>query len=326
MKVRDVILLLSCVYGFSIPSFVMFKDHEYSDPEPLYEKWITAIQDKATGSTELFFDYNNLARFIEKDNVLNTTQLAKLSEEVEQDLHRSGNCASPVGLYRDESITWGYGHRLTSEQLQDCVDSVRVLIMAFAQHYGHVGYCQGQMFVVQTLLTAFLFDSSKAFGIFTSLVSVYDMASIYEPKFSGLSLRLFQLDQLMLQRLPVLRQHLIENSIRPEAFATRWFISLYSMDATLSLIEHVKIIDLFLSQGWPFMFQLMLGILDNLAPKLLQLDDPEELSGVLQQLGLHIRTKDITELAFSWSRATTIRLNSIENDLQELEFNYKSEN
>ena len=129
---------------------------------------------------------------------------------------------------------------------------------------------------------------------------MYDLGSVYEPQMVGLQLRIHQLDHLMRRYLPKLHAHLDAVGIFPEAFSSVWFTTLWTRDDTLSLAEHVKVIDEFLRHGWVFLFQLAMGILDELRLELLQVNDPSVISNILKQLGRHIRVQDFTTLAASY--------------------------
>eukprot|EP00004_Rigifila_ramosa_P028180 TRINITY_DN9482_c0_g1_i1.p1 TRINITY_DN9482_c0_g1~~TRINITY_DN9482_c0_g1_i1.p1 ORF type:complete len:384 (-),score=67.92 TRINITY_DN9482_c0_g1_i1:58-1209(-) len=141
------------------------------------------------------------------------------------------------------------------------------VLKAYAVLHEDVGYCQGMGFIAGLLLT-YMIDEQvfQALDQLTNPNGIFRMAPLFKPGLPGLGVCVFQFDQLMREHLPRLSRHLENVGIVTTMYATNWFLTVFTYQYPFALV--VRIWDVFLNEGYPFVFQVGLALLklreDNL--------------------------------------------------------------
>jgi len=158
-----------------------------------------------------------------------------------------------------------------------------------------IGYCQGMNYVAAVLVSEALeFDESlddlsgrqvvKTYSYLDSKVEEnilwlmhalihtprYRMRGLWRKGVPALKLRLFQFDCLVQSILPVLHAHFNKLNLKPEQYCSQWFVTLFASTHRLQLLR--RIWDLFLLEGWSFLFKVAMASLSVRQSQLLKMD------------------------------------------------------
>lgn len=68
----------------------------------------------------------------------------------------------------------------------------------------------------------------EAFCVLVRLMDSYNLRSNYLADMPGLQLRLFQLDRLLEETIPLLHTHFVRKGIKSSMWASQWFMTLFS--------------------------------------------------------------------------------------------------
>lgn len=109
-----------------------------------------------------------------------------------------------------------------------------------------------------------------AFCVLISLMYDYGLRKFYQDGFENLYLRLYQLNRLMKDQLPKLFEHFERIGIETHMFASQWFLTLFTARFPLYFVFHI--LDVFLLDGMPILFQVALTLLAVCEAELRQLD------------------------------------------------------
>lgn len=93
---------------------------------------------------------------------------------------------------------------------------------------------------------------------------------MYKEHFENLYLRLYQLNRLMKDQLPKLYEHFAQTGVETHMFASQWFLSLFTVRFPLNFVFHI--LDVFLLDGMPILFQVAITLLSVCEADLRQLD------------------------------------------------------
>ena len=78
----------------------------------------------------------------------------------------------------------------------------------------------------------------EAFCVLVRLMDSYNLRSHYLADMPGLQLRLFQLDRLLEETIPLLHTHFVRKGIKSSMWASQWFMTLFSYrSATFHLLQ-----------------------------------------------------------------------------------------
>lgn len=110
----------------------------------------------------------------------------------------------------------------------------------------------------------------EAFCVLISLMYDYGLRKFYKDGFENLYLRLYQLNRLMKEQLPKLYEHFERIGIETHMFASQWFLTLFTARFPLYFVFHI--LDVFLLEGMPILFQVALTLLAVCENELRQLD------------------------------------------------------
>lgn len=127
-------------------------------------------------------------------------------------------------------------------------------MQAFAKYENTVGYVQGMNFIVGSLL--FHCSEEVTFWLFVSLIEDFQLRDIFQPQLPGLYKHSKILEHLLKKHLPEVFDHLQENNIRVEMYASDWIFALYTNVIPNSHIG--DFLDCFFEEGWCFFYKFTL--------------------------------------------------------------------
>lgn len=87
----------------------------------------------------------------------------------------------------------------------------------------------------------------EAFGLFVTLMNKYGLRDLFVQDMPGLHLHLYQFERLLEDLEPALYCHLHRREVKPQLYATQWFLTLFAYRFPLQLV--LRIYDLILSDG-----------------------------------------------------------------------------
>ncbi|ETN64143.1 hypothetical protein AND_004122 [Anopheles darlingi] len=139
---------------------------------------------------------------------------------------------------------------------------------AYAVYDTEVGYCQGLSYIAASLLLHM--PEEEAFCVLVALMYNYGLRDMFKMGFESLYLRLYQLNRLMKDQLPDLYEHFAQMGVESHMFASQWFLSLFTARFPLYFVFYI--LDVFLLDGIPVLFQVALTLLSTCRKDLLELD------------------------------------------------------
>lgn len=87
----------------------------------------------------------------------------------------------------------------------------------------------------------------EAFSLFVTLMNKYRLRDLFVADMAGLHLHLYQFERLLEDLEPALYCHLRRREVKPQLYATQWFLTLFAYRFPLQLV--LRIYDLILSEG-----------------------------------------------------------------------------
>lgn len=87
----------------------------------------------------------------------------------------------------------------------------------------------------------------EAFSLFVTLMNKYRLRDLFVSDMAGLHLHLYQFERLLEEFEPALYCHLRRRDVKPQLYATQWFLTLFAYRFPLQLV--LRIYDLILSEG-----------------------------------------------------------------------------
>ena len=87
----------------------------------------------------------------------------------------------------------------------------------------------------------------EAFSLFVTLMNKYGLRDLFVHDMPGLHLHLYQFERLLEDFEPALYCHLRRKDVKPQLYATQWFLTLFAYRFPLQLV--LRIYDLILSEG-----------------------------------------------------------------------------
>ncbi|KAF2281589.1 RabGAP/TBC [Westerdykella ornata] len=145
-------------------------------------------------------------------------------------------------IKRDLGARTSYSKYLMAAGLQDGLFGV---CKAYALYDEAVGYAQGMNFIAMPLL--FNMPEEEAFSLFVTLMNKYGLRDLFVHDMAGLHLHLYQFERLLEDLEPALYCHLHRRDVKPQLYATQWFLTLFAYRFPLQLV--LRIYDLILSEG-----------------------------------------------------------------------------
>ncbi|XP_059620211.1 rab GTPase-activating protein 1-like isoform X2 [Phlebotomus argentipes] len=192
----------------------------------------------------------NSTELTEKYRLLITME-TKCETVIQRDIHRT----FPAHRFFRES--GGFGQ-----------DALYKVSKAYAVYDSEVGYCQGLSFIAASLLLHM--PEEEAFCVLVALMYDYGLRDLYKHGFESLYLRLYQLNRLLKDQLPRLYEHFAQIGVETHMFASQWFLTLFTARFPLYFVYHI--LDVFLLDGMPILFQVAMTLLSVYEQELRQLD------------------------------------------------------
>lgn len=145
-------------------------------------------------------------------------------------------------IKRDLGARTSYSKYVMAAGLQDGLFGI---CKAYALYDEPVGYAQGMNFIAMPLL--FNMPEEEAFSLFVTLMNKYKLRDLFVQDMPGLHLHLYQFERLLEDLEPALYCHLHRREVKPQLYATQWFLTLFAYRFPLQLV--LRIYDLILSEG-----------------------------------------------------------------------------
>ncbi|ORY11587.1 rab-GTPase-TBC domain-domain-containing protein [Clohesyomyces aquaticus] len=145
-------------------------------------------------------------------------------------------------IKRDLGARTSYSKFVMAAGLQDGLFGI---CKAYALFDESVGYAQGMNFIAMPLL--FNMPEEEAFCLFVRLMNKYGLRDLFIQDMPGLHLHLYQFERLLEDLEPALYCHLHRREVKPQLYATQWFLTLFAYRFPLQLV--LRIYDLILSEG-----------------------------------------------------------------------------
>lgn len=145
-------------------------------------------------------------------------------------------------IKRDLGARTSYSKYVMAAGLQDGLFGI---CKAYALYDDAVGYAQGMNFIAMPLL--FNMPEEEAFSLFVTLMNKYGLRDLFVHDMPGLHLHLYQFERLLEDFEPALYCHLRRREVKPQLYATQWFLTLFAYRFPLQLV--LRIYDLILSEG-----------------------------------------------------------------------------
>ncbi|KAF2829646.1 RabGAP/TBC [Ophiobolus disseminans] len=145
-------------------------------------------------------------------------------------------------IKRDLGARTSYSKYVMAAGLQDGLFGI---CKAYALYDDAVGYAQGMNFIAMPLL--FNMPEEEAFSLFVTLMNKYGLRDLFVHDMAGLHLHLYQFERLLEEFEPALYCHLRRREVKPQLYATQWFLTLFAYRFPLQLV--LRIYDLILSEG-----------------------------------------------------------------------------
>jgi hypothetical protein len=136
-----------------------------------------------------------------------------------------------------------------------------------------VGYTQGLNFVAWTALRE-MRDEAGAVALLLSLLQrpQYGLRYVYQSGLTRVRSFFFCLEALLHRFLPQLANHLAEQGVSPDMYASAWIMTLFSNGQVLPQDHVCMAWSLFVLDSWPGLLKVALAVMDTLRPTLLLCD------------------------------------------------------
>ncbi len=175
---------------------------------------------------------------------------------------------------------------------------------AYSIYDKDVGYCQGMMFLIASLLLHM--PEEQAFNLLIKIMYTYKMRELFKLNFESLQLRLYQLECLIKKHLPQLNDHFENLDIKAHMYASQWFLTLFTAKFPLYMV--FRILDLVLSEGFIVIFSMSIALLKRSETDLLNLNFEEILKYLTFNLPKMYKFEgnlNFQELLQEWSQFQT---------------------
>jgi hypothetical protein len=147
-------------------------------------------------------------------------------------------------------------------------ESLYRIAKAYSVYDSDIGYCQGQSFLIASLLLQM--PEEQAFGVLVKIMHNHGLRDMFRENFEQLQLRLYQLERLIEATMPDLWNHFSECGLEAHMYASQWFLTVFTAKFPLFLV--MRVLDLFLLEGFQAVFQVALAILKVSKRELLEQD------------------------------------------------------
>ena len=133
-------------------------------------------------------------------------------------------------------------------------------------------------------------SATLAFWLFVELIEECELRDIYQVGLPGLHKHSFIIKMLVEDHLPDLHEHFQEHNVMPEMYASDWIFGLFaSILPENETNVTAQFFQLFFQYKWEFFYKLILSILEQLKPKLMEAQD---MFSILQQIKIAMSNKN----------------------------------
>mmetsp|Transcript_19712 Transcript_19712/g.29452 ORF Transcript_19712/g.29452 Transcript_19712/m.29452 type:complete len:381 (-) Transcript_19712:110-1252(-) len=171
------------------------------------------------------------------------------------------------------------------------------VLKAYACYDSNVGYCQGMGFIAGLMLL--YMDEEATFWILVALISTpkFDMRGLFSNRFPLLDQCFFIFDTLLRRHVPRLMLHLQKMQVHCNMYAHRWFITVFSSNFSLEVVN--RIWDIYLQEGPRIVFRVAIAIMMQKEEQLLKLLQFDRLILSLQKAEIGIEAEELIRGALS---------------------------
>ncbi|KAK8800274.1 hypothetical protein WA171_004909 [Blastocystis sp. BT1] len=150
-------------------------------------------------------------------------------------------------------------HETFAENKGKGQETLRRVLLAFADHDKEIKYTQGMNYLVGLLLI--YMTEEEAFWALCQLMdnSPFLMNQWFNQDLVMVHTSYYQMDKLLDKYLPEIGSYLKEINISPMMYTTEWFMCVYSRSFPYDVV--VRIWDIFLAEGWTIVYQVALALL-----------------------------------------------------------------
>lgn len=188
------------------------------------------------------------------------------------------------------------------------------ILKAYALMDLKVGYVQGMAFITGFFMMQM--GEEESFWMLVQLCNnkKFGLKDVIRDGLPKLKLIMYSLDQLLLLRDPELHQHLNNEMVTPEMYASSFFITLGTFRFKYETQQ--RFFDIFLNEGWKMMIRTVCGVLRSIRETLLKLSISEIIPKIYDHaaamepepliqcaLNVKLRSKMISQFAQSYENA-----------------------
>ncbi|XP_033643488.1 rab GTPase-activating protein 1-like isoform X1 [Asterias rubens] len=166
-------------------------------------------------------------------------------------------------------------------------DAMYKISKAYSVYDSEVGYCQGLSFLAAVLWLHM--PEEQAFAVLTKIMYDYHLRDLFMNSFIELHVKFYQLERLMEDNIPDLFSHFVHIGIEAHMYASQWFLTLYTAKFPLYTVFHIM--DLFLMEGMPIVFNIAVALLKAAKKELLG----QDFEGVLKYFRVTLPKRYRTE-------------------------------
>lgn len=177
------------------------------------------------------------------------------------------DCPDEMHVRRDIGRTFP-AHEYFRETGSAGQEALYRVLRAYAVYDSDVGYCQGFSFIAAALLLHM--PEENAFCVLVRIMHDYGLRYTLKDGFETLYLRFYQLDRFIEDQLPDLYVHFQSQHIEAHMYASQWFLTLFTAKFPLYVVYYI--LDIFLLDGTPVLFQVAISLLQLSKDHLLRLD------------------------------------------------------
>ncbi|XP_022084220.1 rab GTPase-activating protein 1-like isoform X2 [Acanthaster planci] len=167
-------------------------------------------------------------------------------------------------------------------------DAMYKISKAYSVYDSEVGYCQGLSFLAAVLWLHM--PEEQAFAVLTKIMYDYRLRDLFMNSFAELHIKFYQLERLIEDNIPDLFAHFVHIGIEAHMYASQWFLTLYTARFPLYTVFHIM--DLFLMEGMPIVFNIAVALLKAAKKELLGQDFEGVLKYFRVTLPKRYRTED----------------------------------
>lgn len=195
---------------------------------------------------------------------------------------------SPPRAHVSSSSAGAMPSPYNEEQVQERQQQLQTVLLAVAASHPSIRYMQGMNGIGRMILEVleqagvpWEEQPKRASQLFLALLGAGGsgtssssgsphacLGQLFTPDTACLRLRLYQLERLLLRRLPAVHARLAEYGIAVDAFAPSWLLPLFSNFTVLEPKYVVRVWDGFLLHGWAALLSVCFTVMQHLAREL----------------------------------------------------------